>query len=137
MPKKILLQTTIPAIADDWNIARFHLLAEFLDRQRAADGSRLFQVTARNRDTRSGPDSLLSRIDQSDVDQMWLFAVDTGDGLSPEDCAAIAASGGAAAACWSPAITWTWAARSVPSATSDWRIISFQESGARPVPPLH
>ena len=89
MPKKILLQTTIPAIADDWNIARFHLLAEFLEGQRAVDGSRLFQVTARNRDARSGPDSLLSRIDQSDVDQMWLFAVDTGDGLSPEDCAAI------------------------------------------------
>ncbi|HEY8253258.1 MAG TPA: hypothetical protein VIG39_01385 [Rhizomicrobium sp.] len=89
MPKKILLQTTIPATADDWNIARFHLLAEFLDGQQAADGSKLFQVMVRNRDTRSGPDSLLSRIDQSDVDQMWLFAVDTGDGLSPEDCAAI------------------------------------------------
>ena len=90
MPKKILLQTTIPAIADDWNIARFHLLAEFLDRQQSADGSRLFQVTARNRDTKIGPDSLLSRLDQSDVDQLWLFAVDTGDGLTPEDAEGIA-----------------------------------------------
>ena len=41
MPKKILLQTTIPATADDWNISRFHLLAEFLDgnRRRTDPGS--------------------------------------------------------------------------------------------------
>jgi hypothetical protein len=32
---------------------------------------------------------LLSTIDQSDFDQLWLFAVDTGDGLTDEDCAAI------------------------------------------------
>ena len=89
MPKKILLQTTIPATQDDWDIARFHLLSEFLDGQRAADGSRLFAVTARDRDAAAGPDSLLSRIDETDFDQMWLFAVDTGNGLSPEDCAAI------------------------------------------------
>src|ERR1700742_3627851 len=89
MPKKFLVQTTIPTIADDWNVARFHLLSEFLDQQRAADGSKLFQVTARDRDTGDGPDSLLSRLDESDFDQMWLFAVDTGNGLTPEDCAAI------------------------------------------------
>jgi hypothetical protein len=89
MPKKILLQTTIPTIPDDWNISRFRLLAEFLDRQQAADGSRLFTVTARDRDTAQGSDSQLSRIDESDFDQVWLFAVDTGSGLSPEDCAAI------------------------------------------------
>jgi hypothetical protein len=89
MPKKILLQTTIPTIADDWNIARFHLLLELLDAERAADGSKLFDVTARDRDGATGPDSLLSRLDETDFDQMWLFAVDTGHGLSPEDCAAI------------------------------------------------
>jgi hypothetical protein len=89
MPKKILLQTTIPTTADDWSIARFHLLAEFLDGQQAEDGSKLFQVTARDRDSNAGPDGLLSRIDESDFDQLWLFAVDTGDGLAPEDCAAI------------------------------------------------
>jgi hypothetical protein len=89
MPKKILLQTTIPTTADVWDIARFRLLAEFLDGQRDAGGLKLFDVTARDRDAASGADSLLSRIDESDFDQMWLFAVDTGTGLSPEDCAAI------------------------------------------------
>ena len=89
MPKRILLQTTIPTTRDDWSIARFGLLAEFLDGQNAADGSRLFTVDARDRDRASGPDGMLSRIDESDVEELWLFAVDTGDGLSPEDCAAI------------------------------------------------
>jgi hypothetical protein len=89
MPKKILLQTTIPTTADDWDIARFRLLSEFLDGQQAGDGSKLFSVTARDRDTATGPDAVLSRIDASDFDELWLFAVDTGDGLSPEDCAAI------------------------------------------------
>ena len=89
MPKSILLQTTIPTTADDWDIARFRLLAEFLDSQRGADGSKLFSVTARDRDTATGPDAVLSRIDASDFDELWLFAVDTGAGLSPEDCAAI------------------------------------------------
>jgi hypothetical protein len=28
-------------------------------------------------------------MDQSDFDQLWLFAVDTGDGLTPEDCEGI------------------------------------------------
>jgi hypothetical protein len=89
MPKNILLQTTIPTTQDDWNISRFHLLAEFLDTQQAVDGSKLFSVTARDRDGTSGPDTVLSRIDEADFDEVWLFAVDTGSGLSPEDCAAI------------------------------------------------
>jgi hypothetical protein len=89
MPKNILLQTTIPTIADDWNIGRFHLLSALLDQQRAADGTKLFHVTARDRDGGAGPDSLLCRLDEADFDQMWLFAVDTGHGLTPEDCAAI------------------------------------------------
>jgi len=89
MPKNILLQTTIPPIRDDWSIARFGLLSEFLDGQRAADGTRLFTVTARDRDRASGPDPVLSKIDESDFHELWLFAVDTGEGLSPEDCAAV------------------------------------------------
>src|SRR5262249_8128374 len=32
------------------------------------------------------PDSVLSTLDRSDFDQLWLFAVDTGDGLTVEDC---------------------------------------------------
>lgn len=38
---------------------------------------------------RRAPDPVLSTIDRSDFDQLWLFAVDTGDGLDIEDCAAI------------------------------------------------
>jgi hypothetical protein len=57
-PIRILLQTTIEPIADDWNIGRLSML-----RDRA--------------------------IDRSDYDELWLFAVDTGDGLDPENCAAI------------------------------------------------
>ena len=38
---------------------------------------------------RAGRISVLSTIDRSDFDELWLFAVDVGDGLTPEDCAAI------------------------------------------------
>jgi hypothetical protein len=89
MPKKLLLQTTIPSSPDDWDIARFTLLSEFLEGQRASEGTKLFSVTARDRDAAAGPDSVLSRIDASDFDELWLFAVDTGEGLTSEDCAAI------------------------------------------------
>jgi hypothetical protein len=88
-PVKILLQTTIPATVDDWSIARFSSLAAFLRAQRDRDGSPLFTVTARDRDLPGAPDAVLSRLDQGDFDQVWLFAVDTGDGLTVEDCEAI------------------------------------------------
>jgi hypothetical protein len=87
-PIKILLQTTIPTTADDWSIARFSLLSQFLRDQRRGR-ERLFEVTARDRDPPGSPDSVLSTLDQSDFDEMWLFAVDVGDGLRAEDCAAI------------------------------------------------
>jgi hypothetical protein len=35
------------------------------------------------------PDSVLATLDQSDFDELWLFAVDTGEGLTPADCDAI------------------------------------------------
>lgn len=85
----ILLQTTIPTTQDDWSIARFSSLADLLRAQTDAQGNRLFDVTIRDRDPLGKPDSLLSKLDQSDFDQMWLFAVDTGNGLTPEDCQAI------------------------------------------------
>ncbi len=87
-PIKILLQTTIPTTADDWSIARFSLLSQFLRDQRRGD-ERLFEVTARDRDPPGSPDSVLSTLDQGDFDEMWLFAVDVGNGLSAEDCAGI------------------------------------------------
>ena len=79
-PKSILLQTTILDRADDWNVSRFSLLADEL---RAAGHN----VTARNRD--EGDDSVLSVLDTLDYDQLWLLAVDTGDGLTPDEAAAI------------------------------------------------
>jgi hypothetical protein len=88
-PIKILLQTTIPTTQDDWSIARFSYLADFLRDQQDSEGRPLFDVTTRDRDPLGKPDSLLSKLDQSDFDQMWLFAVDTGNGLTTEDCQAI------------------------------------------------
>ena len=87
--KRILLQTTIPYAADDWHIGRFSLLQEYLAGLRAEDGAPLFEVSARDRDALGKPDSVLSQLDNSDIDELWLFAVDTGDGLTTEDCAAI------------------------------------------------
>lgn len=86
MPTKILLQTTIPTREDDWSIARFSQLAALLRNQRDDAGNPLYDVTMRDRDPPGQPDSVLSNIDKSDFDQLWLFAVDTGDGLTAEDC---------------------------------------------------
>jgi hypothetical protein len=88
-PSRILLQTTISTVPDDWNIARFSLLADFLRAQCDQDGLPLFDVTARDRDAVGVPDQVLSKLDESDYGQLWLFAVDSGDGLTAEDCAAI------------------------------------------------
>jgi len=88
-PIRILLQTTIPPIADDWNIGRFSLLRDYLAGLTDDDGAPLCEVTARDRAAPGAPDPILSTIDRSDYDELWLFAVDTGDGLEPEDCAAV------------------------------------------------
>lgn len=88
-PIRILLQTTIPTVEDDWHIGRFGLLRDYLAGLRDADGASLFEVTARDRDAIGAPDRVLSQLDHSSFDEMWLFAVDTGDGLTMEDCAAI------------------------------------------------
>jgi hypothetical protein len=53
-------------------------------------GKRLFEVTARDRQSDdNGQDKILSSLDDSDFDELWLFAVDTGDGLSVADCEGI------------------------------------------------
>src|SRR5262245_61706750 len=77
---RILLQTTIGDVADDWNVGRFSLLADEL----RAGGH---DVTARNHDV--GDDAMLGALDALDYDQLWLLAVDTGDGLSSNDAAGI------------------------------------------------
>ncbi len=88
-PIRILLQTTLPTIADDWHIGRFSMLRDHLAGLADEGGTPLFALTARDRTPPGAPDLVLSTIDRSDFDQLWLFAVDTGDGLDPEDCAAI------------------------------------------------
>jgi hypothetical protein len=89
MAIKVLLQTTIAPAADDWSIARFSLLAALLRQERDESGQPLFDVTTRDRDPLGAPDTLLSNLDRSDYDQLWLFAVDIGNGLAAEDCCGI------------------------------------------------
>ena len=79
---KILLQTTISTTPDDWDVSRFSLLADEL----TAAGHR---VTARNRADGPVHDPVLSTLDESDFDQLWLIAVDVGDGLRAVEAAAI------------------------------------------------
>jgi len=81
-PIRVLLQTTIPSTEDDWNIERFSMLRDYLASLTHDDGSPLFLVTARDRVEHGRPDPILSTIDRSDFDELWLFAVDTGDRLS-------------------------------------------------------
>lgn len=89
-PIRILLQTTIPATEDDWHIGRFSLLGEHLRSLKSTEGHALCEVAARNRETNpDGDDELLSRLDTTDFDELWLFAVDTGDGLTTADCQGI------------------------------------------------
>jgi hypothetical protein len=89
---RILLQTTIQAVEDDWNIDRYSLLRDYLASLEDERGSPLFAVTARDRepDVR-GHDPVLSALADSDFDEIWLFAADAGDGLSGGDCAGISA----------------------------------------------
>src|SRR5258705_11253257 len=79
---RILLQTTIPAHPDDWDIRRFSLLAAEL-------GAAGHEVIARDRANRGEDDPVLSRVDELGYDQLWLMCVDVGDGLTDADAAAI------------------------------------------------
>lgn len=90
MVERILIQTTIPPIEDDWHVGRFSMLADHLRGLKGPDGPPLYEVIARDR--AAGPDGfdpLLASLDESDFDQLWLFAVDVGDGLTGDECAAI------------------------------------------------
>lgn len=86
---RILLQTTIAYDSNDWHIGRFGLLRAYLSELRGDDGLPLFEVSARDRDPVGDPDRVLSRLERSDFDELWLFAVDTGDGLTAADCRGI------------------------------------------------
>jgi hypothetical protein len=79
---RVLLQTTIPYVEDDWNIGRFSLLRDEI--------AGIADVVARNRENSpDGNDPILAGIDKSDFDQLWLIAVDTGNGITPAECSAI------------------------------------------------
>ena len=85
---RILLQTTTPASQDDWSIESFSLLREQLET--SSTRGRPVAVTARNREVSgSGSDPVLAGIDRSDFDELWLFALDSGVGLTADECAAI------------------------------------------------
>ncbi len=65
-PINILLQTTIQAIADDWNINRFSLLRDYLTSLTNENSEPLCKVTARDRETNThGNDAVLSALDTS------------------------------------------------------------------------
>ncbi|MEP0858232.1 hypothetical protein [Trichocoleus sp. DQ-U1] len=89
-PIRILLQTTIPTTEDDWSIWRFSMLRDYLASVTDEAGNLLFEVTERDRVLDAdGNDPILSTLDRSDFDQLWLFALDTGEGLTEKDCAGI------------------------------------------------
>jgi hypothetical protein len=89
-PTRILLQTTIPFSEDDWHIGRFSLLRDHLASLKNEAGDPLYDVVTRDRDQdAAGNEPVLSTLDKSDFQELWLFAVDTGDGLTTEDCQGI------------------------------------------------
>jgi hypothetical protein len=88
-PINVLLQTTIEPTQNDWHIGRFSMLRDYLGSLQSPDGEPLFRVTARDRGPVGAPDPVISSLDRSDFDELWLFAVDLGNGLTDEDRAAI------------------------------------------------
>jgi hypothetical protein len=85
---RILVQTTTPAHPDDWSVESLSLLVGHLASLRE-EGAR-FEVTPRNREAdSSGDDPVLRSLDRSPFDELWLFALDTGGGLTPSDCQGI------------------------------------------------
>jgi hypothetical protein len=85
-PIRILLQTTIPFAADDWHAGRFSLLARELAGMQA-ERSRI-EVVARDRAS-AGDDPILSAIDRSNFDEVWLLGVDGGGGLTQAELGAL------------------------------------------------
>jgi|KBSMisStaDraftv2_1062788.scaffolds.fasta_scaffold00901_2 hypothetical protein len=89
-PLRILVQCSIPFAEDDWHVGRFSALVETLRTLRGDDGSRLAEVTPRNRQVdASGRDPVLAGLHRRDWDELWLFAVDGGEACNDVECAAI------------------------------------------------
>ncbi len=89
-PIRILMQTTIPYAEDDWHIGRFSLLRDELASLKDAAGNNMCEVSTRNRELdAAGNDPVLSTLDTTNFDELWLFAIDQGDGLTVPDCQGI------------------------------------------------
>ncbi len=79
---RVLLQCTIGYAPDDWHVGRFSLLRDQL--------ATVADVVARNREPDDhGDDPVLSTLSRARFDQIWLMAVDGGDGVSRRDLAGI------------------------------------------------
>ena len=84
------MQTTIPFAEDDWHIGRFSLLRDELASLKDESGESLYAVTTRDREADAdGNDPVLSTLDKTDFQELWLFAIDQGDGLTVTDCQGI------------------------------------------------
>ena len=89
-PTRILLQTTIPFEADNWHVGRFSLLREHLASLKDDEGNFLYEVVARDRESdAAGNEPVLTNLDKSDFAELWLFAIDLGEGLTVPDCQGI------------------------------------------------
>ncbi|HET6670277.1 MAG TPA: hypothetical protein VFH15_08590 [Pyrinomonadaceae bacterium] len=89
-PIRILMQTTIPFAADNWHVGRFSLLRDHLASLKDQDGNFLYEVVARDRESdAAGNEPVLATLDKSDFAELWLFAIDLGEGLTVPDCQAI------------------------------------------------
>jgi hypothetical protein len=85
---RILIQTTTPAQPNDWTVDSLGLLRELLGS--LWEGGTRFEVTARNREAApGGDDPVLAALDHSAFDELWLFALDDGGGITAGECAAI------------------------------------------------
>lgn len=75
----ILVQTTLREGEGEWQIERFTSLVSLL----RSEGH---TIVARNREPGpDGSDPVLSTLDSSEFDELWLFAADRGNGLAPND----------------------------------------------------
>jgi hypothetical protein len=91
-PIRILLQTTVPSADDNWGIDRLSMLRDYLVSLKDDAGNPACDVIARDRQLNAdGDDPILSTLGDADFDELWLFALDVGDGLSSNDCAGITA----------------------------------------------
>jgi hypothetical protein len=85
---RILVQTTTPAAPGGWSIESLSLLTQHLASLRE-EGTR-FDVTARNREARpNADDPVLASLDRLPFDELWLFALEVGEGLTSADCQGI------------------------------------------------